>query len=300
MISAVWTVLRSLFVANSLFLFLDAHAQIVLQDDLQRTVTLPAPARRVVSLAPSVTETLFAIGAGDHVVGVTNYCNYPPEAQRKQRVGGIVNANIEAIVSLKPDLILMSMEGNVRTDFDRLTALGIPVFVTNPRTLEDIFSSIHRIGQLTGKRDSAQRLVQTLRARTEAILAKTRQAPKHSVLLFVSLQPLIVVGNGSFLAELLERAGGRNTAAHAPSRYPMYSREAVLKDDPDVLIFLSDVLSDSADLVRRYPEWSTLKAYRRGNVFRIEADVVSRPGPRAVEGLEALYNLLHAHHNRQD
>lgn len=274
-----------------------ALPQISIVDDLQRTVSLPAPAQRVVSLAPSITETLFAIGAGNLVVGVTDYCNYPPEARQKQRIGGIINPSIEMIVSLKPDLILLSMEGNLRADFDKLTALGIPVVVTNPRTLEGIYSSLQRIGQLVGRADSAQRLVQKLRTRASGIIAKAKHVPRASVLLFVSLQPIIVAGKGTFLAELLAHAGGKNAAASATSSYPTYSREAVLKDDPDVLIFLSDILDNNAELVQLYPEWANLKAFRRGAVFRVNADVVSRPGPRAVDGLEALYNLLHSHHN---
>lgn len=278
-------------------LSVESHGQIELRDDLGRKVTLAAPAQRVVSLAPSITETLFAIGAGDQVVGVTDYCNYPPEAQHKHRVGGMINPSIETIVSLKPDLILLSMEGNARTDFDKLITLGIPVVVTNPRTLEDIFSSLQRIGHLVGRKDSAQRLVQKLRTRANGIMAKAKQAPRMSALLFVSLQPIIVAGKGTFLAELVAHAGGKNLAISATSRYPTYSREAVLKDDPDVLIFLSDVLNDNTEPLRLYPEWSNLKAFRRGAVFRVNADVVSRPGPRAVDGLDSLYNLLRSYQN---
>ncbi len=278
-----------------LFAAFTAAAEIRVVDDLQRTVSLPAPAQRVVSLAPSITETLFAIGAGEQVVGVTDYCNYPPEARHKQRVGGIINPSIETIVSLKPDLILLSMEGNVRTDFEKLTALGVSVFVTNPRTLEGIYSSILRVGQLVGRADSAGRLVHFLRVRADVIRQKAQHATRRSVLLFVSLQPIIVAGTGTFLAELISQAGGENAAAGASSHYPSYSREAVLKDDPDVLIFLSSIGGSNDELARLYPEWSKLKAFRRGAVYHVNADVVSRPGPRAVDALDTLFTILHAH-----
>lgn len=278
-----------------LFAAFTAAAEIRVVDDLQRTVSLPAPAQRVVSLAPSITETLFAIGAGEQVVGVTDYCNYPPEARHKQRVGGIINPSIETIVSLKPDLILLSMEGNVRTDFEKLTALGVSVFVTNPRTLEGIYLSILRVGQLVGRADSAGRLVHFLRVRADEIRQKAQHATRRSVLLFVSLQPIIVAGTGTFLAELISQAGGENAAAGASSHYPSYSREAVLKDDPDVLIFLSSIGGSNAELARLYPEWSKLKAFRRGAVYHVNADVVSRPGPRAVDALDTLFTILHAH-----
>ncbi len=276
-----------------LFLSAQSLSQITLVDDLHRTVSLPTSAQRIVSLAPSITETLFAIGAGNQIVGVTDYCNYPPEAKMKQRVGGIINPNIETIVGLKPDLIVLSMEGNVREDFNKLTSFGIPVFVTNPRNLNGIYKSIEQLGTLTGKTENAQQLVHWLQSRTDSIAKMVAQVKKRAVLFFVSLQPIIVVGKNTFLAELIELAGGINTASKATSTYPTYSREAVLKDNPDVLIFMSDVLSDPAKLIQLYPEWSKLKAFRQKTIFRIDADIVSRPGTRAVDGLEALYKRIH-------
>jgi iron complex transport system substrate-binding protein len=268
-------------------------AQIRVHDDLHRAISLAAPAQRIVSLAPSITETLFALGAGDQIAGVTDYCTYPAEARTKPRVGGVINPSIEAIVGLRPDLVVMSMEGNTRQDFEKLVELGVPVFVSNPRSLEGIFHSIKQLGVLTGRADTARRLVEHLRTRAAQIAARAARLSKPSVLLFVSLQPMIVVGRGTFMAELIERAGGRNCAAHSASSFPAYSREAVLKDDPDVLIFLSDVLPDSAALVRLYPEWSGLRAVRANALLRVEADIVSRPGPRVVDALEMLFRFLH-------
>lgn len=273
-----------------------AHAQITVADDLHRKVSLSAPAQRIVSLAPSITETLFAIGAGRQIAGVTDYCNFPAEAKTKQRVGGVINPNIEAIVGLKPDLIVLSMEGNVREDFNKLTSFGIPVFVTNPRTLDDIYRSIAQLGTLTGQAAKAMRLVQSLRVRADSVVRAAVSLRGRKTLVFVSLQPIIVVGRNTFLAELIDLAGGINTAAQTSSTYPAYSREAVLKDNPDVLIFMSDVLSEPANLIHVYPEWSTLNAFRKKKVFRIDADIVSRPGPRAVGGLEMLHKIIHEGH----
>lgn len=270
-----------------------APAQITLVDDLQRTITLPAPAERVVSLAPSITETLFFVGAGERVVGLTNYCNYPPETATKQRVGGVINPNIETIVRLHPDLVLMSTEGNARTDFEKLVSLGMTVFVTHPRTVDDVFASIERIGVLTGQGDSARRLVRSLRVRADSVTARAARSAKRSALVCVSLHPIIVVGSKTFLAELIERAGGSNIVSAGSSTYPLYSREAVLTSDPDVLIFLSDIVADTRDVLRLFPEWSNLKAFRSRSVARIDADIVSRPGPRIVDALELLFHLLH-------
>jgi len=266
-------------------------AQVTVTDDLHRTVTLPAPARRIVSLAPSITESLFAIGAGEQVVGVTEYCTFPPEAARRARVGGMITPSIETIVSLKPDLILVSMEGNLREDFLRLTDLDVPVVVTNPRTLDDIANSLHLLGRLTARADGADSLVLRLAARRQHLLGRVASRTQR-VLMFVSLQPLIAVGAGTFLHDLLTGAGASNLAAHTGMTYPAYSREAVTAGDPDVLLILSDALPALDRVTALFPEWARLTAFRKGRVFLVDADLVSRPGPRAVDGLELLVSLI--------
>jgi iron complex transport system substrate-binding protein len=266
-------------------------AQVTVTDDLHRTVTLPVPARRIVSLAPSITESLFAIGAGEQVVGVTDYCSFPPEAARREHVGGMITPSIETIVSLKPDLILVSMEGNLREDFRRLVDLHVPVVVTNPRTLDDIAHSLRLLGTLTGHADEADSLVRHLAARRERCAVRLT-APTKRVLMFVSLQPLIAVGAGTFLQDLLTGAGATNLAAHTGMTYPAYSREALTAEDPDVLLILSDALPALDRVTTLFPEWARLTAVRKGRVFLVNADLVSRPGPRAVDGLELLVSLI--------
>ena len=268
------------------------YAQITVVDDLGRTVTLHSQARRIISLAPSITETLYAIGAGSQIVGVTDYCNYPEEAKTRTHVGGIINPSIETIISLEPDLIIVSMEGNVREDFNRLTSFGIPVFVTNPRTLTGIYRSIEQLGILTGRNGEATRLLKAMAARVDSIPAKTA-GKKMRTILFISLQPLIVVGKNTFLNELLQTAGAYNLAASGPATYPTYSREALAADDPEVIIVMSDLLADTSALLKLFPEWARLSAVRNHKIFRIDADIVSRPGPRAVDGLDSLFHILH-------
>jgi cobalamin transport system substrate-binding protein len=263
-------------------------------DDLHRDVTLHAPATRVVSLAPSITETLFAVGAGSQIAGVTTYCTFPPEAKTKPAVGGITNPSIETIVSLRPDLILLSMEGNVRDDFTKLQSLGVPLFVTNPRTLDGIHKSIQDIGTLTGRASEATAVVRTMKTMEDSVALLASSRPTSSVYLFVSLQPIIVVGGATFLNQLLQVAGAENLAAHAPSTYPTLSREAVVAHQPDVLLFMSDVLPDPGVLTSLYPEWRHLRAMQKGRVYSVDADIVSRPGPRAAEALRIIFQALHA------
>jgi iron complex transport system substrate-binding protein len=269
------------------------RAQITVEDDLARTVTLGKPATKIVSLAPSITECLFAIGAGENVIGVTDYCNYPPEAARKHHVGGMINPSIEAVVGLEPDLVVLSMEGNIREDFRRLTSLGIPVFVSNPRTMEGIYSSLRSLGTLTGKGARAQELASALEAREEAVRNASRGQSPVRVLLFVSLQPLMCAGGKTFIDELLRASGGKNIALHATGTYPSYSRENVIADDPEVIIVTSDILHEGTPLTGMFPEWGNVSAVRKGRVFRLDTDLVSRPGPRALEALETLYHILH-------
>lgn len=269
-----------------------AAGQLTVMDDLQRPVTLEHTARRVVSLAPSITESLFAIGAGEQIVGVTDYCNFPPAACLIARVGGIINPSIETIVALRPDVIIMSMEGNLRQDFSALTSLGIPVFVTNPRSLPGIHRSLEVLGRLTGRDEQADSLVRALDARESAILKRIVH-PKPRVLFLVSLQPLIAVGANTFINGLLTGAQAENIATSTAVTYPMLSREFVIAAAPDVILVMSDVTSDVSQLPALFPEWATLPAFRNHRVFRMNADIVSRPGPRATDGLESLYTTIH-------
>ena len=277
------------------FGFACSMAQVTLLDDLHRQVTLQRPATRIVSLAPSITESLFAIGAGDQVVGVTDYCNFPPQVRSCHRVGGMINPSIEAIVGLSPDLIIVSMEGNQRQDFTTLTGLKIPVFVTNPRTLEGINQSLRQLGTLTGRTREAAKLVDTLSRRTAQLLAagNNRRTP---TILFVSVQPLMAVGARTFLNELVTAAGGDNLAAASGLTYPSLSREMVLTEDPEVMLITSDAIDSTESITALYPEWTQLSAVRSGHVYRINPDIVSRPGPRAVDGLAMLISYFRTGH----
>jgi iron complex transport system substrate-binding protein len=267
--------------------------QISVTDDLQRGIRLGSPAARVVSLAPSLTESLFAIGAGSQVAGVTDYCNYPAEARRLPRVGGMINPNIEILTLLKPDLIVMSMEGNVREDYRRMTSMGWSVFVSNPRTLDGIHRSLLSLGALTGREAKAGELVTSMKAREAAVRAAAPRTPVRA-LLIVSVQPLMVAGGSTFMDELITAAGGYNLAARAAGAYPSYSRETVIANNPDVIFITSDLVPDVATLLAQFPEWKQVSAVRHKRVFRVNADIVSRPGPRAVDALELLHSLLQA------
>lgn len=287
------TLFAATLVVN-LLLLQSATAQIVIVDDLQRSVSLRAPAQRIISLAPSITESLFMIGAGDQICGVTDFCTYPEAATTKAHIGGMTTPSIEAIISLKPDLIFISMEGNTRQTFDRLTGLGMLVFVTNPRSLEGIRRSIEQLGSLTGHRREAETLIASMQARQESVRVRSGTT-RTTALLLISLEPLLAAGKNTFIDDLLQHAGAENLAASAPGTYPALSREAVLVMNPEVIIVTSDLAADSSSLLSRFPEWTQLSAARNGGIYRIDPDLVSRPGPRALDGLELLTHFLHTH-----
>jgi iron complex transport system substrate-binding protein len=267
-----------------------AFSQVSGTDDLGRSIVLEGPAHRIVSLAPSITETLFALGAGDRVVGVTDYCNYPEEAKTKPSVGGIINPSMEAIVGLTPDLVILSTEGNLRDDFIKIESLGIRVFVTDPRTLAGIRKSVLDLGALSGTSPQAQQIVQSMQEQEEAI--RSARLLRRQGLMLVSLQPIMAVGTGTYLAEVLALAGIDNVAADASVTYPSFSREAVIAANPEVIIMTSDISVSTDELLRIYPEWRTLRAFKMGRIFSIDADLVTRPGPRIMQGAGELRRML--------
>jgi len=275
--------------AFSLLLFTSTHAQLVLMDDLSRSVVLSSTAQRIVSLAPSITETLFAIGAGEQVRGVTEYCNYPPEARNRQSIGGLIAPSIEAILSLTPDLIIVTPEGNALESFRQIRATGIPVFVTNPRNIEGVCKSIRDIGFLTGRQEESAALVRSMKQREDSL--RSLPPAKIPMLLVISLQPLMVAGSGTFLSEMIELAGGDNLAAGTGLTYPTFSREQVMALDPDVVLMPSG-LPGMDDVLSFYPEWRDLEAFQSGRVYEVDPDVISRPGPRVIEGALRMRELM--------
>lgn len=266
--------------------------EIVVQDDLGRTVSLPRPAKRIVSLAPSLTESLFAVGAGDRVAGRTDFCDTPAEARRVPSIGGMINPSIESIIARTPDLVVVSMEGNLREDYQRLLSLGIPVFVSNPRTLEGIYRSLGQLALLSGCDAGGKRLVDSLRAKESALRSRIPRT-RSSVLLLVSIHPLMAAGANTLLDNLLAISGGINLAAPLRGHYPAISREAVLAGDPETILLTSEVVGSTSELTTLFPEWSRLRAMRLGRIHRVDANIISRPGPRALQGLELLITLLH-------
>jgi iron complex transport system substrate-binding protein len=262
-------------------------------DDLGRKIYLAQAPNRLVSLAPSITETLYAIGLADRVVGVTEFCDYPPEARNKPKVG-YSNPNLETIVALQPDLVLAPRDF-IRPDvLGKLEQLKIPTFVVEAKTVEDIASQIQLIGRMLDRSEVANPIAMELRRRLTELKRRTEMLARPRVLYVLNSQPLITVGPGSFIHQLIEIAGGTNVAAGAASPYPRLSIEAVLKEDPQLIIFpvgaSEGIPQGEQELWRR---WKTITAVKTDAFHHIASDLLNRPGPRIVLGLEKLAEIIH-------
>ncbi len=261
-------------------------------DGAGRQVTLSGMPQRLISMAPANTEILFALGLGARVLGVTTWCNYPPEVQAIERVGDAWAANYERILALRPDLVLAA--GTAESEIViRLEALGIPVLVVNAPTAAGVVEQLLMVGSATHAVERANEVAKDMRERMEEIRARVA-TPTHDrpTVFWVLDDQLWTVGPGSFVHDLIDQAGGRNVAEEVGVPYAQYSLEALLQADPDVII-VATLAPGSVAGLSALPGWAELTAVKTGRVHPVDGDLVSRPGPRIVEGLELLARLLH-------
>jgi iron complex transport system substrate-binding protein len=272
-------------------------APITLSDGLGREVKLAAPAQKIISLAPSNTEILFAIGAGSQVVGRDNLSDYPEAAKAATDIGSAFEAlNTELIVSLQPDLVLAA-EINTADQVKALEDLGLTVYyLKNPTTLEELYTNLEIVAQLTGHEVDAAQLLEDLKARVAAVDEKIATATEKPTAFYEldATDPAkpYTVGKGTFITLLIERAGGQNIAGDLDG-YPQLSLEQVVAADPDFIILGDSAYGITPESVATRPGWDGLSAVTNNQVFPFDDNLVSRPGPRLVEGLEALAKLLH-------
>ncbi len=260
-----------------------------------RQVFSPSPPRRLISLAPSITEILYFLELGDRVVGVTSFCNFPAEVKNKPRIGTYWEFNLEAILALKPDLVLaMAHQGDGAGSLDVLRHWKIPYYLGRADTLPELFRLIEDLARLTGQEEVARRKLPPLKARARGIQARVQGLPRPRVLLEIDQEPLITVGRTSIQGDLIQRAGGANIANNIDQRYPVFSLEEVLKAQPEVILFTG--MASAASLPGRknfWRRWTMLPAVKSGRLLWVEPDLVDRPGPRLVDGLELLANFFH-------
>ncbi len=263
-------------------------------DELGRVVRVRAEPQRIVSLAPSLTETVFALGLGARLMGVTDYCDYPPEARTRARVGGPINPNLEQIVSLHPDVVVATRSLNRAESVEALDRLGIPVYTTDPRTVEDVVASTRRLGEVLGAKSDGETLAAAMDRRLAELAHRLAgRAPKR-VFFVVWLDPIISTGPQTFLADALRRAGAESVITSGQD-WPQVNIEEVVRQNPDYLVFAGahedDPQATINSLIKR-PGWSSLDAVRDGH-FAVVSDALDRPAPRMLDAIEDLARQLH-------
>ena len=268
-------------------------AAFTLKDSEGRTLVLSAPPQRIVSLVPSLTEIIYALGGQERLVGVTDFCDWPPEVREKPRVGGMLAPNLEVIVALRPDVIVATSEGNSQETLQQLKRLNIPVFAVNPHRFSDVMTMIAQLGELTGRQSAVGPLVEGLVRRVHTVENAVRPYPRPKVLYVLWPEPLIVPGREGLVTELIELAGGTSVTAQEPASYPRFSLEAVAARSPEVII-LARHGGDGTPLARApWERLIALPAVRAGRIHSVDGSYLHRYGPRVVDGLEMLARVIH-------
>jgi len=263
------------------------------KDQTGRMVNVPENPHRLVSLAPNITEIVYALGLGDELVGDTDNCDFPPQAKSKPHVGTMVNPSLERIVALKPDLALGTPEANRRETADQLERLGIPVYGVTASTLHGTVASIEDLGKVLGRSAEATRLVAQMQARIDRIENRIKGQPEPRVLFVVWYRPLITVGPHTFIADVIRAAGGIPIGADLKGEWPRLTLEELLPLNPDVILFpKTESFSPSLAEFRGLPGWKDLGAVKDGRMFFV-SETIERAGPRLVDALEELANILH-------
>jgi ABC-type Fe3+-hydroxamate transport system substrate-binding protein len=265
----------------------------MLTDETGRRVNVPDHPQRLVSLAPSITETLYALGLGDRLVGDTDYCDFPPEAKLKPHVGAVLNPSLEKIVALKPDLVLGIAEANRRETADQLERLNVPLYGLTAHSLDETLRLITDLGHVLDDETRAQALVASLQRRIDAVEQRVAGQPRPKVLFVTWYRPLITAGPHTFVSDVIQRAGGVSISDDLHGDWPRMSLEEVLVRDPDVILFPSDKsLSPGLKEFAAMPGWKDLRAVKDHRMYFV-SEALIHPSPRLVDALEEVARILH-------
>lgn len=265
-----------------------------LTDMAGREVTIPTEPQRIVSLAPSITEILYALNQGDRVAGVTQFCNYPPEAAEKPKVGGFSDVSTEKILEVQPDLVIAASI-HIAQVVPELEKLGLTVLVVDAHDFPGVLESIRLVGKATGAEEAAEALTARMQERADTV-AQAVQGRSRPRVYWELDNTLWTVGPGSFIQDLIERAGGENIAADAEAAWVQLTAEAIIAADPEVIFLADHPYGESAASVKARPGWEKISAVVNGRIVELTAeqsDIVSRPGPRVVDALELIARALH-------
>ncbi len=262
-----------------------------LTDEVGRKVEVPDHPHRIVCLAPSVTDSVFALGAGGDVVAISDYTKYPPEALRKPSVGSTLQPSVETILALHPDLVIGIQPKGQFTSADQITRLGVPVFLVDPQGLAGILHSVASIGHALHQESQAAALVQRLQGRIEAVRVQNSGKPVPSVFVPIWYDPIITIGKHAFITEIIEAAGGRSITDDLQADWPQISMETMVARAPETLLLIRDGKM-TFDVLKDRPGWSGLPAVRMHRAFYVD-DRIDLPSPVAIDALEDLARQFH-------
>ncbi len=283
---------------SSLFILIGASLSnpgaLPIKDEVGREVSLLFPPKRIVSLAPNITEILFNLGLDEEIVGVSIHCNFPEKAKNRVQVGSYISLDFEKIISLNPDLIIATGAGNTRDMVDRLEKLGFKTYVIFPKNFDDILQSIGHIGQVTNREAQARVIIEGMRKRKQRVVELTRGLSLPKVFIQIGEAPMVTVGKGSFADDLIRIAGGENIAGREKELYPRFGMEEILKRSPEVIIISSmNPKGDYQKILREWTRWKTIPAVKNGRIHLVDSDLLDRPSPRIIDGLEEIARVLH-------
>jgi len=262
-------------------------------DDIGVEVTVRPVPKRVITLAPNLTEMIYELGEGNKLVGNTTYCNFPPQAKSVEKVGNMLTIDYEKIVSLKPDLIFMTVVGNSKNSYDKLKDLGMNIFVSNPKTFAGINKTFLDMGKIFDKKKLAKEKISRWDSVISSIKSKNDDIQNNKAMFLVSLRPIMLAGISTFINEIIETTGLKNIANDTKVNYPVYSREEVLKKNPDYIILFENKNLTSSNVKNAYDEWNELNASKQNHIIFVDPDLFARPGPRYYLAVEFLYNRIY-------
>jgi len=264
------------------------------RDSLGRKVEVPCMPKRIVSLAPNITEMIYFLGLEERLVGVTQFSSFPKEAQKKPKVGVYTGVNIEKVIMLNPDLVIATADGNSREDVEMLEEASIPVYVVNPRKVHQVLDTVEKLGTLCGVNDRAHHLAHGLRERVTKVIKAVRNRERPLILLVINVKPLMSVNQSTIHHDIIQLAGGNNMTGDQPITYPTVSIEEVIKRGPDAIIISSMEREGEFEKARKeWFRWPTLPAVKSERVYLINSDLIDRSAPRIVTGLEEMARLIH-------
>jgi len=263
----------------------------IIKDDLGNEFAFENQPERIISLAPNITEMVFDLGLGKRIVGNTTYCNFPPESNKIQKVGDLLSVNYEKVLSLKPDIIFITTEGNTKIAYDKLISLKQKVFVLNPQSFNDIKNDYLKIASVFGKMEIAKDKISIWESVEDSVREIFKTQPISNVMFLVSLHPVILAGEKTFINEFLSITNLKNIAVGTKVNYPVFSREEILLQNPKIILHTTHN-EKSSEILTAYPEWQKLDAIKKNKVYYLNPDLYFRPGPRYIEGLRDLSQKL--------